>query len=94
MLQIDENVYCDILNQLKAAEERARKIHTPQGREVADDISKAVGLLCLTEFRKTCLETVKPPVPADHPSPVMFIRPRVEGNRLTVELAEIPEGAA
>lgn len=91
-LSLDESIYCDLLEQLKAAEAKAREIHTKQGKEVADAISKAIGLACLTEFRKTCKE-VKQPTPPHRPTSVLpFPCVRVEGSRLTVELAEYPNG--
>jgi hypothetical protein len=85
-LQLDESIYCDLLAQLKGSEAEARKLPGPQGKKVADGIAKAIGLLCLTEFRKECRE-IRRPVPTDHPS-IMFPLVRVTGNRLTVTLAD------
>lgn len=85
-LQLDESIYCDLLAQLKATEAEARKLG-PQGKKVADGITKGIGLLCCTEFRKECRD-IRRPIPTDHPSPIPFIRPRVDGNRLTVELVD------
>jgi len=55
-LIIDRQVWADIVAQLHALECRAQDLHSRQGREIADGVEKAVGLLAMAEDPAGSLE--------------------------------------